>query len=257
MNRFALLLPFHYSWVTRLREGTVAFHVLFEWLAAAVLVVALNGAGSPRALYAAVLAYLAFVCVYEIGYLTNDLIVAPREPDGRLRGPQGAAAGWIAAWMLARVLVFVLATAVAGHFGDLHWWGYFAALAVIFAGHNFLHDKELKAGTFLWLSWFRFMAPVAFAVPSMYVLGIGLGCAMTYSAFREMAYLDGKGMLKMPGRRRLRFRWLFFMWPLLPAAMLHATPGARGFVILACYYALVASLGTLAYALRRNRGEVA
>lgn len=247
MMRALLLVPFHYSWVTRLRDG-LAFHALFEWVPAVVLVVALNGDHRAGALRTAVLAYLAFVCVYEIGYLTNDLIIAPREADGRLRGPQGAPRAWIAAWMLARVAVFVLATALAGQLPDARWWLYFVVLAVIFAGHNFLHDKELKAGTFLWLSWLRFMAPVAFAVPSVYLLGIGFGCAMTYSAFREIAYLDGKGMLKMPGRKRLRFRWLFFMWPLLPAAVLHGAPAALGFVVLACYYAVLASLGTIAYA---------
>ena len=35
---FVYLLPFTYFFNTRLRDGSVAFHAIFEWLAAAVLV---------------------------------------------------------------------------------------------------------------------------------------------------------------------------------------------------------------------------
>ncbi len=246
MLRLFYLVPFSWFWSTRLRHGSIGFHAVFEWLAAVVLIVALATGAVGASLLAGVLGYLAFISLYEIGYIANDLVMAPREVGGRKRGPQGASAMWIALWMGSRALVFLAVTLFAGKAGSASWWGYFAALATVFAFHNGLGDKELKAGTFLWLSWFRFMAPVVFAVPSEYVLGIGLGCAMSYSAFRQFGYLDSKGLLNMPGRKSPRFRWVFFLWPLLGVFALATLPGAKGFVVLACYFAVAASFGVIA-----------
>ena len=246
MPRLFYLLPFSWFWSTRLRHGSIGFHAVFEWLAAVVLIIALAPGAAGASLLAGVLGYLAFISLYEIGYIANDLVMAPREVGGRTRGPQGASAMWIALWMGSRGLVFLAVTILAGHAGSAAWWGYFAALAIVFAFHNGLDDKELKAGTFLWLSWFRFMAPVVFAVPSGYVLGIGLGCAMSYSAFRQFGYLDSKGLLQMPGRKRPRFRWVFFLWPLLGALALATQPGAKGLLVLTVYFAVAASLGVVA-----------
>ncbi len=245
MSRFGYLLPFTYFWSTRLRKGSLSFHVVFEWLAAAVLVVALTPADRLHALLTAFLAYIAFISLYEIGYMANDLVVAPKENGGRTRGPQGARGIWIGLWVLVRLIAFGLATLAIGRSHSAMWWLYFAALAAVFAFHNLLKDAELKSGTFLWLSWFRFMAPVVFVVPSMYVMGIGMACAMSYSAFRQFGYLDSKGLLQMPGRQRPLFRWAFFMWPLLPAGALATIPEAKGLVIIFCFYAVVATLGVV------------
>lgn len=245
LNRLFYLLPFSYFWSTRLRKGSLAFHFLFEWLAAAMLVAALAAGDIGTALVYGLLAYVAFISLYEIGYIANDLIVAPKENAGRMRGPQGTSGAWIGLWMALRLLVFLVVTAAIGRLGSVAWWAFFLSLSTVFAIHNGLADKELKAGTFLWLSWFRFMAPVTFAVPAEYVLGIGLGCAMSYSAFRQFGYLDSKGLLQMPGRKRPEFRWVFFMWPLMGALAMGTLPGGKGLVLLTAYFATVASLGVL------------
>lgn len=244
-ERLFFLLPFSWFWSTRLRQGSLAFHALFEWLAAAVLIMALAPGDLKAALLAGLLAYLAFISLYEIGYIANDLVMAPRERGGRTRGPQGASKPWIALWVATRLFVFILLTLVVTGGTSIAWWSFFGSLTVVFAFHNGLEDRELKAGTFLWLSWFRFMAPVAFAVPAEYVLGIGLACAMSYSAFRQFGYLDSKGLLQMPGRKRPRFRWVFFLWPVLGALALAPLPSARGLVVLTGYFAIAATLGVV------------
>ena len=183
--RLAYLLPFSYFWVTRLRNGSIGFHLLFEWLAAAVVVVALDPANAAEGLYIAVLSYLAFISLYEIGYIANDLFAARKEADGRLRGPQGTPLGWVAGWVLARLAVFALVSYVLHKAGDVMWWAFFGGLAVVFAMHNHLRDRELKAGTFLWLSWYRFMAPIMFAV----------SVAKSASRIRERAALTFSEML--------------------------------------------------------------
>lgn len=245
MNNLIYSMPFSYFWSTRLRHGSIGFHAVFEWLAAVILVIALAPGNYASTLFTAFLAYCAFISIYEIGYLVNDLIVAPSEEGGRTRGPQGTHTAWILSWMVTRILAFILVTITIGRLDSPHWWMFFAALAIIFMFHNTMKDRELKAGTFLWLSWFRFMAPVIFAVPTIYLLGIGMACAMSYSAFRQFGYLDSKGLLQMPGRQRPVFRWAFFMWPLLPAAALSFLPEARGLVVLLVFYAFASTLGVI------------
>ncbi len=243
LTRLAYLLPFSYFWATRLRNGSIGFHLMFEWLAAVVVVAALSLENPLAALRIALFSYVAFISLYEIGYLANDLHAARGEPDGRLRGPQGTPTHWVAAWVLARLAVFLLITQVLHTTLDPMWWSFFAGLVVVFAMHNYLRDRELKAGTFLWLSWYRFMAPIMFAVPTAYLPGIAFACAMTYTAFRQFGYLDSKGLLVMPGRKRAVFRWAFFMWPLLAAVVFAQVAEARGFVVLVAYFAVVASIG--------------
>lgn len=236
-------IPIAYFGQTRLRVGSWAFHLLFEWLAAVVLIVALTAVAPLRALATAGLAYVAFISLYEIGYIVNDLVVAPRESDGRKRGPQGAGAAWLSTWVLLRLASFSGVTMVLGFENRLEWWAYFGFMMVMIGFHNGLNDREIKAGTFLWLSWFRFMAPIMFVVPDRYLMGIAFGCAVSYSAFRLFGYLDSKGMLRMPGRKRALFRFAFFMWPLSAAAVFWRYEPARGLVVLTTYFAVVAALG--------------
>jgi len=248
--KFVYLLPFTYFFDTRLRGGSVAFHVIFEWLAAVVLVLVLGAVGPTQALVAAGLSYLAFISLYEIGYLVNDIFASRKEAGGRQRGPQSASGVWVAAWFIARLAAFLFATIFMGKLAAPEWWSFFAALSVVFALHNGLKDRETKAATFLWLAWFRFMAPVMFVVQDTQRLGIGLAAAMTYSSFRLFGYLDSKGLLLMPGRQRPGFRLFFFLMPLAGVLALWPYEGARGFLVLTGYYALAAALGTGTSAVR-------
>lgn len=241
---FVYLVPFTYFFNTRLRSGSVAFHVIFEWLAAVVLVCAVGSAAPAQSLMLAGLSYLAFISLYEIGYLVNDLFASRNEAGGRKRGPQGASGFWMGAWFISRLASFALATTLMGKLSAPEWWSFFAALTVVFALHNELKDRELKSATFLWLAWFRFMAPVIFVVQDSQRMGIGLAAAMAYASFRIFGYLDSKGLLKMPGRQRPGFRLFFFLMPLAGALALWPYEGARGFLVLTVYYALAAVVGT-------------
>ena len=242
--KFVYLLPFTYFYDTRLRTGSVSFHVIFEWLAAVVLALAVGAAGPAQALAAAGLSYLAFISLYEIGYLVNDLFASRKETGGRQRGPQGAGGVWVAAWFASRLGVFMFATLLMGKLAAPEWWSYFAALCVVFALHNKLTDREFKSATFLWLAWFRFMAPVMFVVQDTQRLGVGLAAAMAYASFRMFGYLNSKGLLQMPGRQRPGFRLFFFLMPLAGVLALWPYEGARGFMVLSGYFAVAALTGT-------------
>jgi hypothetical protein len=136
-------------------------------------------------------------------------------------------------------------TALLNQWYQLDWWLFFLALAAVFTLHNWLDDREMKTSTFAWLAWFRFMAPVIFVVQDSQRMGIGLAAAMGYVAFRHLGYLDSKGLLKMPGRQRPKFRWFFFLMPLFGAVALWPYPEAYGYALLIVYWAVVSLLGTL------------
>ena len=107
---FVYLLPFTYFFNTRLRDGSVAFHAIFEWLAAAVLVCTVGAVDPAQALVFSGISYVAFISLYEIGYLVNDLFASRKEEKGRMRGPQGAIGVWVGAWFASRVVFFAMAT---------------------------------------------------------------------------------------------------------------------------------------------------
>ena len=249
---FILLLPFAYFWTTRLSKGSLAFHALFEWLPAILVVVALGSSRPRQDLLGAFLSYAAFISVYELGYIANDLLVARKEEGGRERGPQTPGRVWIGSWVATRLGVFGLCTLAFDQSGNPAWWLFFMALGLVFTLHNWLDDRELKVATFTWLAWFRFMAPVMFVVQDMQRMGIGLAAALGYVAFRQLGYLDSKGLLNMPGRQRSGFRRLFFLMPLAGAAALLPYDEARGFVLVSACWGLLATLGTL---VKRSAGD--
>lgn len=248
--RAVLLIPFAYFYETRLRNNSILFHALFEWLAAAVLAVFVGTDSAPQALAMVVLSYLAFISLYEIGYLANDLFASRREADGRRRGPQDAGLFWVSAFVLLRLVAFLLLTKVLDKQSSQEWWSFYLGLAVVFGLHNLFRNAELKTITFLWLAWFRFMAPIIFVVEYQQRIGIGLAAAMSYCAFRLLGYLDSKGLLQMQYRRETSFRLMIFVLPLAGVLVFWSYAEARGFSILCGYFAIVSILGSVFTMLR-------
>lgn len=247
-----LTLPFAYFLTTRLSKGSIAFHVLFEWGAALVVAGLLAGPDWPHALLLALVSYFAFISLYEIGYLINDRFAAKHESGGRSRGQAEIPALWVVLWIVARLLAFALATSLAGAWQSPLWWSFFGGLAVVFALHNLITDREVRSFTFVWLAWFRFTAPLFWVVPREQFAGIGLGATMVYVMFRQFGYLDSKGLLAMPGRQRPVFRLAAFVLPLVAAPALAFYPGTAGLIILLLYFAAIAGLGTLASGLLKR-----
>jgi len=249
-------VPFCYFYWTRLRHANLSFHLVFEWLAALFLVVVFCGHRWFPAISSSILSYFAFVSVYEIGYLANDLYSAKRESNGRARGPQGADWRWVTCWIAIRLIVFVTIAGALDQLSSGQWWRFYFVLSLALAGHNVLLDPGLKAISFLWLSWLRFMAPVIFVIDAKLVLGVGLCAAMSYCGFRLLGYLDSKGLLQMPGRQSGEFRLIYFSAPIWVALALWSYPGFEGFVALSGYYFAVAASGSLLHTFRSHRQPV-
>lgn len=240
------LLPFSYFARTRLFPGSVAFHMLFEW-GAAILLAALFGVDGWNSVWAAFLVYVAFISVYEIGYLGNDLIATRFEAEPRLRGPQEASGWWLAAWIASRLAAFAGVTIFLGWAaGSPNWWLFFVVLCVVFTLHNLFRDDALKAVTFIWLAWFRFVAPVFFILEPSQRMGIIFGGGLLYASFRLFGYLDSKGVLDLAQRKDIRFRAAFFTLPVSAAIATIGSPEALGFQVLVTYFALIAMAALLA-----------
>ena len=241
---FFYLLPFSYFYQTRLKEGALAFHILFEWLAALWLVAWIgSGASFLQDVLAVFLSYVAFISIYELGYMANDLHAAKHETDGRRRGPQGASFLWVCLWVFSRLVSFFACTVLMNHFFYASWWLFFAALVAVFSLHNILDDREMKTATFSWLAWFRFMAPVIFVINIDQIMGVGLAAVVGYVSYRKLGYRDSKGLLFMPGRKRMSFRLFFFLIPLAGVAALGPYEHAKGYLLLVVYWAAVSITG--------------
>jgi hypothetical protein len=243
--KILFLVPFTYFLNTRLSKGSLAFHTLFEWVAAIWVIYWVGSTGTYNDFIKATLTYLAFISIYEIGYLVNDYQSTKTEVNGRHRGPQDATYQWVLSWALSRVTVFLVITHLLNQWLNLGWWSFFAALSIVFALHNWLQDRELKTSTFAWLAWFRFMAPLFFVVQDDQRMGIGLAAAMGYVAFRKLGYLDSKGLLAMKGRQEKTFRLFFFLMPLAGTLALWPYAEAKGFILITIYWAVLAVLGTI------------
>ena len=238
------LLPFSYFYQTRLKDGSLAFHVIFEWLAALWLVAWIGGGPTVlQNVLAVFLSYVAFISIYELGYMANDLYAAKYEKRGRRRGPQEVGRLWVCLWVVRRLAVFFACTMLMKNFFNASWWLFFFALVAVFSLHNLLNDREMKTATFSWLAWFRFMAPVIFVVSRDQLMGIGLAAAFGYVAYRKIGYMDSKDLLLMPGRKRTAFRLFSFLMPMAGAVALWPYEYAQGYLLLVFYWAAVSLLG--------------
>ena len=238
------ILPFSYFYITRLRGGSFVFHLLFEWGGAFVLALYVGSFSPLVSLLRLFSCYIAFISIYELGYFFNDLYSAPREDGGRERWDAQVTRVWVFAWIVARLLSFVLMTFFLGFSALPDWWFFYLSLIIVFLLHNLLVDREFKVVTFCWLAFYRFIAPIIFVVADSQRLGIALAVAMIYVPFRQFAYMDSKGLLSMPKRKSFQFRRFFYILPLISLLALWPHSGVNGFVALVVYWACIPLIAT-------------
>lgn len=218
---FRFMIPMNYFWASRLRDRRALLSlVALEWTPQLLALAALGAmATATIPLYLGV-AYLAFISVYEIGYLTNDIISVRFEenPRKRFEGREPSLVQFFI-WILARIGVFTGLTVGMGLHGEWWWWAFFGALSVVFGLHNFLKDNALRVGTFVGLAMGRILAPLLpfLAIETLRALLIPF--FLNYVLFRLLAYMESKELLKIPGRRSGRFRIGFYLVLLPVSAM--------------------------------------
>lgn len=200
------LVPFGYAVVTRLNTPRdFLYLVATQWIPGIWLVHRLGEVDLAEAalLYAA--GYLAFIALYEIGYLVNDTWDARRQPDGRHRFSHGIGPGYAVVFVAIRVVIWAGVSFAWGQLGNPDWLALSAALAASFVLHNLIVQNYLRIASFTQLTFLRFSIPILFGLDASHFLTVNLICVLFYFNFRFLAYLDAKNFLNMPERKYKHF----------------------------------------------------
>jgi hypothetical protein len=201
-------LPFFYFQRTRLSDLKAwVFHSVYEWLPALLIFVYVNGFSS--ALGKLGLCYVAFISIYEIGYLVNDQN-ALREKLSRKRTGRLTYAS-IALFVILRCATFAGITYYLKLSEYELWWYWYALLVIVFTLHNFLTVPSLKVITFSYLAWARFLSPFFFIVPLSLVQILFLPVFLNYVLFRLFIYMDSKGLVQGFERHTNSYRLGFYL----------------------------------------------
>ncbi len=219
MNRLFYFIPFGYFFKTRLNtKSAIMFHGYAEYLLGILLLI-YNGLEPLQAVYSFVLAYLAFISLYEIGYIVNDFISVKFEdkPRKRLGGLQISDAT-IYTWIVIRIIAFLFLTYYLGMFSSLTWWVFYVVLTAVFALHNVLKNKERKILTFISLAFLRFYAPLFPFMETASLVSSINGIMLFYVFYRTLTYMDSKGLLNLPSRASFSFKANYYLI-LLPLSL--------------------------------------
>jgi hypothetical protein len=204
-NQLLDLVPFSYTLRSRVRSPIdFAFLVLSSWLPA--IWFALRVTDDPgRALTGFAFGYLAFIAVYEIGYVANDAWDAVRSSDGRQRLAYRPTATFLALFASIRLALWAAVGIITGWVGDPLWLAAFGALIAAFAMHNLIRSSALRSASFLQLAVLRFSLPVLAITPRTDIPTLLIIALLLYAYLRFLSYLDSKGLLNMHERRQASF----------------------------------------------------
>lgn len=243
----AALVPFGYSLLTRFNTAREFLYlVATQWIPGIWLVHRLGEVDLTEAavLYAA--GYLAFIALYEIGYLVNDTWDARRQTGARRRFDHAIGPGYAVAFVAIRLAMWAVVGAAVGRIGDPDWLALSASLVAAFALHNLLSQNHLRIASFTQLTLLRFAVPVLFGLGSGQFLLVLFVCTLFYLTFRLLAYLDSKDFLTMPERKAAGFGLLqiVLLFPLVALSTL--ATGERVIPEFFVYFTLLYGL----YALR-------
>jgi hypothetical protein len=186
------LFPATYFEATRVPSTALKmYNGLVEWIPAFALSLYFNDF-RPGTAGTVLLSYAAFICLYEIGYLTNDYHSEGFEADPRGRmaalAGQGAA---VYALIAARVLFFILCTWLLGVQGSVFWWTFHGTLLATFALHNIL-PGDMRVATFFGLSAYRFFGPIIVTLPPEVLTILLPAVLLNHSLYRTTVYLRDK-----------------------------------------------------------------
>jgi hypothetical protein len=205
-SRLLSLVPFGYLLLTRVsRSKDLAYLVASSWIPAIWLAFRLGGTGFGGALAGFALGYLAFLCVYEIGYLVNDSWDAARSESGRHRLKFAVSGPYAITFVLTRLVCWAAIAWATGWWTDPLWLGTYTLLVIALCEHNLLTSPALRLASFVQLAVLRFLAPIAALVPREHIAAALLCAVIFYAYLRALSYLESKDLLTMPERRAPAF----------------------------------------------------
>jgi len=204
MKQVAAYIPFFYFLKTRLNNfKALVFHTVYEWLPT-ILIISFYGHLAVDSILIVSLSYVAFISVYELGYLINDQL-AHFKPHERARDNPFSLTQ-ILIFFLLRILIFLTISWYLNQQNNSVWWFWYAALVLIFTFHNTLKNMMLKCVTFSSLAFIRFFSAFFILLDSQLILIMALPVFLNYVLFRLVTYMDSKNILKGVDRKSDFFR---------------------------------------------------
>jgi hypothetical protein len=201
---------FYHSRIKGLRD--IIFHGYYEWLPNILILIFLTNQNILQAGQSFILAYVAFISIYEIGYLANDVYSVQYEKNPRQRtGKYVFKKPDVAVFVAIRILLFLAITFYLDFNTNPVWWITYFILIVNFILHNTIKDKQLKIFTFINLATIRFFAPVFIFIKPDDALNLGPGILLNYVFYRTLTYMDSKGLLNLPSRKEPSFKLNFYI----------------------------------------------
>lgn len=253
--RALLLIPFSYAYLSRYKED-VWFYLSVEYVPAFLITLLFGSLGFTQNLLSFVVSFLAFISVYEIGYLVNDYIAVRWEESPRMRGVIDASPALLTAWSASRIAVLWWAGSIIAPRVGFAFWSFYIFLSIVFAAHNLLRKKEPKVCTFYWLSLCRFVGTTIWHLDSHNLVSMLLSGTVLYSGFRLLGYMESKGLLVLKNRKSSTFKLLYYSLPLPLATLVASSDPLSPFPLLSAYYFAGAGLSAALTTFRKSAKEV-
>ena len=200
-HKLFALIPGAYFVQTRIEGPRALLYTIgTSFIPAWWLLVRLAGEPPMSAIGTFALGYLAFISLYELGYLANDLLDA-RRPGERQRCAFTAGPVYVLLFTVLRLGCWAGIGFATSWIADALWLSGHLAMVVVFALHNLIESPAPRSATFVQLALLRFILPILGALPAMALPLALLLALLLYVYLRWLAYLDSKSLLAMPARK--------------------------------------------------------
>jgi hypothetical protein len=182
-----------YMFATRLPGSRdLAYLVFTQWVPSIWILHRLVGSDLIEATLYFAIGYMAFISVYEVGYLANDKWDAKRHRNGRHRANFSTGFSYLAIFLAVRGIIWVSVGVASGW---IFYWPWLLSYAVLAAGicqHNLLRSYALRTASFFGLAYLRFLVPVLGPLPREDLFLVVTICCLFYVYVRFLSHLDAK-----------------------------------------------------------------
>ncbi len=216
LKKYLTFFPFLYFIQTRVVLSlNFFFQYIFEIVTSLVIFLFLLKPLYTEAIILFLFHYLAFISIYEIGYIINDTIAIKFEKKPKKRLNIKKSSLFVLLFITVRIITFIFISFYLNYENNFLWWFFYIFLILIFTLHNFLRDINYRIATFQILAFLRFVAPFFSVVDFYYFLLIGNIVAMTYVPYRTLSYMTHRKISYEYISRNYIFRILIFVLPTL------------------------------------------
>ena len=207
-NKLLVFIPFGYALHTRIRGlRSLINNAATAWIPALILI-ALAAPDDPwSALWKLPISYICFIAFYELGYLYNDTWGTRGESNPRLRFKHDLAQWEALAVIGIRIAAIAAICGVMGWYKQTSWLTFYAILGIVIVLHNTISETAIRLVTFFQMSMMRFVAPIFVWLPTEKFAMCLIAGVVFFTFTRFITYLDAKGRLELPERKR----WWYFV----------------------------------------------